>query len=236
MPRHLSLALVSLCLVATAVAAPVASAKPGDKATAAAVRKSTIGLRFYVVAQTPAIQASLKQLDDPVCTRAIERMPDEQAPDLLFSFVLPVAFEMLVVPLQNGMNQFVAELDQVPMRDPVLRSGRAGWRVVARDFGAFAPPPTNICAQLDAWRQAGYPAASRPSVDDPALGALLDDDSGLDGASKKIARAGRRLRELGVSKRVVGWWTFDTLLDGVDVDEGSGSGSAAAARAFKLLH
>jgi hypothetical protein len=35
----------------------------------------------------------------------------------------------------------------------------------------------------------------------------------------KLGRSGERLRKLGVSKRVVGWWTGDTLLDGVDPPE-----------------
>jgi hypothetical protein len=233
MPPHLRLAVVSLCLLATAVAAPVASAKPGDKTTAAAVRKSTIALRFYVVAQTPAISASLAQLEQPACANALKDMPEAQLEDLLFDYLLPVTFEMLLVPLQNGMNQFVAELDQVPMRDPVLRSGRAGWRVVATEFGKLSPPPADPCAPLDAWRRAGYPAAARPKVDEPVLAALLnDDDSAFGSATAKIERSGRRLRELGVSKRVVSWWTLDNLLDGIDVGDDT---SAAAARTLSRL-
>jgi hypothetical protein len=88
--------------------------------------------------------------------------------------------------------------------------------VYAAKFAQFAPAPTDICARLDAWRQAGYPAASRPAIHDPVFDEALANDKRYDRLDAKLERSGERLRKLGVSKRVVGWWTSDTLLDAVD--------------------
>jgi hypothetical protein len=222
MPPSLRLAAIAACLLAVAVAAPVASAAPRDAAEAAAVRKATIALHGYILAQKPAIEASFRPLEGPVCVKALRGAPDAQTEALLNDYLLPVLFETLTHPLQNGMTRLVTDLNAAPLSDPVLRSGRAGWRVVAAGFGQIAAPPGDLCAPLDAWRQAGYPAAARPKVNDPGLAALLREDSSLDLAQRKLNRSGARLRELGVSKRVVDWWTGKTLLDDIDVSKALG--------------
>lgn len=211
--------LGSLLLIA--IAAPAAgAAAPGDRASAAGIRQATIDLHAYVVAQTPAIEAAFDAFDTPPCQTAIKGMPDEQAPAVLIEFVLPAALEMEFAPIQPAMNAFVAKLDTIPMGDAKLRSGRAAWRVLAAQFGTIGPAPADVCAQLDAWRQAGYPAASRPAIKDPGIDALLRaDDKRFERLDAKLARAGERLRDLGVSKRVGGWFTGDTLLDGIKLDD-----------------
>jgi hypothetical protein len=210
-----------------AIAAPSAgAAAPGDRASAAGIRQATIDLHAYVTAQTPAIQAAFDAFDTPTCQTAIKGMPDEQAPEVLIEFVLPAALQMEFAPIQPAMNAFVAKLDTIPMRDAKLRSGRAAWRVLATEFGKIGPAPTDVCAQLDAWRQAGYPAASRPAIKDPGIEALLRaDDKRFDRLDAKLGRAGKRLRDLGVSKRVVDWFTGDTLLDGIELDDNIIEGS-----------
>jgi hypothetical protein len=229
MPRLLRLVIAAACVLATAVAAPVASAAPGvkatgpsatpgDKADAAAIRKATIALHGYILAVKPGIEASFGQFRDPTCAKALAGAPDAQTEDLFDDFLVPALFQMLVHPLQNGMHKLVADIDALQLEDPVLRSGRAGWRVLATQFGAVGAPPTDLCARLDAWRKAGYPAASRPAIEDPGITVLLRDDSGEQRIQRKLNRSGERLRELGVSKRVVGWWTGDTLLDDIDID------------------
>lgn len=222
MPPLLRLAAIAACLLAVAVAAPVASAAPRDKADAAAVRKATIALHGYILAQKPAIEASFRRFEDPACVKALRGAPDAQTEALLNDYLLPVLFETLIHPLQNGMTKLVTDLNAVPLSDPVLRSGRAGWRVLAGRFGQIAAPPSDLCAPLDAWRQAGYPASARPKANDPGLAALMHDDSSLNLVQRKLNRSGARLRKLGVSKRVVGWWTGDTLLDDIDVSRALG--------------
>ena len=131
-------------------------------------------------------------------------------------FLLPALLEMEVGPIKAPLAAFSARPEQIPMGDARLKSGRAVWRIYAAKFGQFAPAPTDICARLDAWRQTGYPAASRPAIKDPAFEEALGNSKRYDRLNAKLERSGDRLRELGVSKRVVGWWTGDTLLDAVD--------------------
>jgi hypothetical protein len=215
MPRHVGVVLAALLLLV--VAAPAASAAPGDRATAAAIRQATIDLRVAVHAQAPAIRAAQRQFsDDPACAAALKGAPDDQSVDLVFEFVLPALIEIEIGPIKAPLAAFSARLEQIPMRDAKLKSGRAAWRVYAAKFGQFAPAPTDICARLDAWRQAGYPAASRPAINDPVVDEALANSKRYDRLDAKLERSGRRLRELGLSKRVVGWWTGDTLLDEVD--------------------
>ena len=218
MPRHLGVVLAALLLLATA--APAASAAPGDRAAAAAIRQATVDLHRAVEAQTPAIQAAYRQFsDDPACATALKGAPDDQTAELFIEFVLPALIEIELGPLEAPLTAFSARLDQIPMRDAKLRSGRAVWRVYAAKFAQFQPAPADLCARLDAWRQAGYAKASRPAIHDPAFEDLLRVSERYERLDDKLGRSGERLRKLGVSKRVVGWWTGDTLLDGVDPPE-----------------
>jgi hypothetical protein len=211
--------LIAAALVPLFAAAP-ATAAPGDRASAAAIRQATIDLHFTVTQQGPAIQAAVDRLEkDPACTGALEHLPEKQVEETVFEYILPAVLEMEFDPLKRSFTAFMAKLDAIPMRDPALRSGRAAWRDLAGLLVRFAPPPTDFCARLDAWRKAGYPAASRPKIEDPAFIELLGEGNTLDRVDRKLARAGRRLRELGVSKRIVGWWTFENLLDDIEPDE-----------------
>lgn len=218
MPRHVGVVLAALLLLA--LAAPAASAAPGDRATAAAVRQATVDLHRAVLAQKPTIKASYDRFsDDPACANAIQGAPKRQYADLIVEYVLPAMIEMELSPLTPAFTGFVGRLDQISMRDPKLKSGRAAWRFFAAKFAQIPAPPADLCTRLDAWRQAGYPAASRPKIDDPIFDEILRNDRRYDRQSDKLQRAGDRLRELGVSKRVVGWWSGDTLLDEVDPPE-----------------
>jgi hypothetical protein len=212
--------LIITALATLLAAAPASAAAPGDRATAAAFRQATIDLHFTVTQQGPAIAQALKPIEsDKACTAAIEHIPDEQAAEAVIGYVLPVVLELEFDPLKRSFSAFATKLDTIPVRDPQLRSGRAAWRELAATFGRMAPPPADFCARMKSWRQAGYPAASRPEVQDPVFQELLSDDSRLGHNLEKVGRTGARLRELGVSKRVVGWWTLDTLLDDLDAEE-----------------
>ncbi len=207
-------------LAALLAAAPATAAAPGDRATAAGFRQATIDLHFTVTQQGPAIREALKQLDrDPACTGALENIPDDQVDDAAVEYVLPALLELEFDPLKRSFAAFAAKLDTIEVSDRELRSGRAAWRELASAFTLLAPPPTDFCARLDAWRKAGYPRASRPKIEDPVFEQLLSEDGRFGHNLQKVERAGRRLRELGVSKRVVGWWTLDTLLDDLDAGE-----------------
>src|SRR5207247_4171 len=78
-----------------------------------------------------------------------------------------------------------------------------------------APAPSPACPTT-------RPTSSRPAVSDPTLQDLIGNVDKFNALDAKLERAGRRLRELGVSKRVVEWYTADTLLDGIDPGEALG--------------
>jgi hypothetical protein len=215
--KHL---LTAAALAALLAAVPASAAAPGDRATAAAFRQATIDLHFTVTQQGPAItQALMKIAGDPACVAALDHIPDEQAEEAVFEYVLPAVLELEFDPLKRSFAAFAAKLDTIEVSDPKLRSGRAAWRELADSFGRLNPPPADFCARLVAWRKAGYPAARRPKIDDPIYFELLSEDGRIGQNLVKVERAGVRLRELGVSKRVVGWWSFDTLLDDIVPDE-----------------
>ena len=217
MPRHVRVLAATLLLLA--IAAPSASAAPGDRATAAAFRQATIDLHFTVTQQAAAIATALQPLDDPACAKALRHLPDDQVEETLVGFLLPAVLELEFDPLKRSFTAFSARLDTVDVGDPELRAGRAAWRELAAAFAHMPPGPADLCARLDAWRRAGYPAASRPVIHDPVLEDLVSEHGRLAMNFAKIARAGGRLRELGVSKRVADWWTLDTLLDDAEPRE-----------------
>jgi hypothetical protein len=213
--------IIATALAALLAAVPASAAAPGARATATAFRQATIDLHFTVTQQGPAIAEAVKKLDsDPACTRALEHIPDSQVEDAVFEYVLPAVLELEFDPLKRSFSAFSAKLDTLgTVSDPKLRSGRAAWRELAAAFGRMPPPPADFCARLDAWRGAGYPAAQRPKIQDPVYAELLTEDGRIGRNFKKVERAGGRLRELGVSKRIVGWWTLDTLLDDLEPDD-----------------
>jgi hypothetical protein len=212
--------LILAALVSLLAAATASAGAPGDRATAAAFRQATIDLHFTVTQQGPAIAEALKKLDsDPACAGALDHIPDEQVEEAVFEYVLPAILELEFDPLKRSFSAFAAKLDTIAVSDPKLRSGRAAWRELAVSFNRLNPPPADFCERLVAWRRAGYPAAQRPKIEDPVFQELLSEDGRLGHNLEKVERAGARLHELGVSKRVVGWWTLDTLLDDIGTDD-----------------
>ncbi len=215
MPRHAAVALATALLLG--LAASTASAAPGDRAAAAAVRQATVDLHNAVLAQRPAILASYRRFgDDPACATALKGMPDDQSTDVVEGFVLPAIIEIELGSVTGAFTSFAARLDQIPMRDAKLRSGRAVWRLYAAKFAQIQPAPADLCARLDAWRQAGYPAASRPAISDPVVEDAMRNEKRYDRLNAKLERSGAVLHKLGVSRRVVDWWTGETLLEAVD--------------------
>jgi hypothetical protein len=209
---------LALAVVLALAIAPAASAAPGDRAAARQIRQATIDLHVAVHARAAAIHASYDQLlNGPGCGEALKNTPGDQSSKLMTDYIVPLATELEFVPLQLSFDAFAARLETIPMRDARLRSGRAGWRALAGELRQVAPPPPDFCGTLDAWAKAGYPAASRPRINDPQYDRLTRPGNHvLDSVEAKIERAGRRLRALGVSKRVVDWYTTSSLLDEVE--------------------
>jgi hypothetical protein len=217
MPRHLAAAVAMLFLLA---AAPAASAAPGDRAAAEQIRQATIDLRVAALGQRAGIRAALRQLaDNPACANAIEGATEEQAGLLAVDYLLPAVIEIELVPLQPGLHAFAAKLDTLAIPDKTLRSGRAAWRVYADFFGRMPAAPADLCGPVDAWAKAGYPEDAHPTINDPVLAQLLENEKRFDRLDAKIEAAGDRVRELGVSRKVAGWWSGDALFDGIEPED-----------------
>jgi hypothetical protein len=124
----------------------------------------------------------------------------------------------LITPIVPALHDYVATLDRVKVGDRRLRSGRSALRLIVRAVRGLEAAPADVCAQLQAWQQAGYPVKGVPKIDDPAFDGLFKLPQSL---NKKIDRAAKRLRALGVSRRTSRRFTADTeaLYKGWDLDD-----------------
>jgi hypothetical protein len=212
--------------VAILAAAPAARAE-SDRAAAKDFGRAAEQLYVAVQPQRQAVETGANRLSrDPVCKDALTHLPEGDAADVFADLVLPYYFEALVAPIVPALHDYVAALDRVKVDDKRLRSGRAAMRLTVRAVRGLQPAPADICARLQAWQQAGYPVKAAPKIDDPAFDALFTLPQSLNG---KIARAAKRLRSLGVSRRTSQRFTGDTdvLYKGWDLDDDVPIGDAS---------
>jgi hypothetical protein len=212
---------------------PAVPAPPDERAAAREFSFAAYRARLAVKAQKPAIEAALnarlEALDDPRCERAVNAAP-RAAEDA----VLAMTIVLIALPLIDGIRgpaqQLVVELERVPTADQALRSGRAAWRAQAQFF-ARLPTVPDMCAALDAWRQAGYGPGGAPIPLEAFQG------GGLETVERKLAAAAARMRELGVSAGAARRFTGDTLLQGIgdDVKVGPSSAGGRPARSSRRL-
>ena len=197
-------------------------AKP-DRAGARGLAAASKQLRTGILAQKGPLETALLRTEqDPACDQAIRNVPFsesdtrafEAAADLLHHLPdggAPVARPRGARALQRRPRQ-----GQAARPRPAL--GRAAQRRLQPYYTRLGEPPADICARLDAWRQAGYVPEQAPVIEDPALDELLASSKKIQRLTKKVDKAGRRLRALGVSKRVRNYWSLDngSLFKGID--------------------
>lgn len=225
--------LLASLLSAAAFAAPAAAqAAPPSSADRAAAREfAAATARFEAAArlQKDAVAARVKPLVGPGCfgpSLADERLPKRATDPLATAFLVGV-LDGLVTPLRPAFDGFVAELGRVSTHDRVLRSGRAAWRTSVRQIASLPAAPADLCAQIAAWRAAGYPAASAPRFDVAGLGMVSRSSGGID---RKLRAAARRLRALGVPRAQAQRFTGEAILEEVSEDlfEDDAQGAMAA--------
>ncbi len=227
MRTPLGAALAAALVLAAPAAASAADAARGTLGPRAAARAfGQAADRFDAATRqaVPEVQRRIQALTDPVCARAIGEAPRE-AQAAMGEIVVGLSVDAVIGPLRPAVDGFVGELAAVRTRDRVLRSGRSGWRRLARDLAIAEPAPPDACAQLDAWRAAGYPADAVP-----ALPRISEDEMealgrGSAAAERKVRAAGRRMRRLGVSRATVRRFTgraFERVLAGA-VRDGAGT-------------
>jgi hypothetical protein len=209
-------ALLAPCAQAATKGRASAQAAGGDRTAAKAFAQAAKELRADVFAQKATLETGVNRLsDDPACLEAFRHVPKSAAEDAAALF-FEYSFEAQIAPIVPAFRAFVAKLEGVPVRDRKLRSGRASQRRVLRAVELVQPPPADVCAQLDAWRNAGYPADGAPKIDDPGFEAAVALPQRV---QKRIDAAAKRLRKLGVSRRVSRLWTPDdnVLFEGIDL-------------------
>jgi hypothetical protein len=227
-PSLRALPRAALVAAAVACAAPAAAhgqspppavpPAPGPPLSArAAARELSFAayrLRVKVLAQQDAILAklevSLNALDDNRCDRAVRAAPDDRALEVVL-----VALLLIVAPgydpVRPALDTFLAELEAIPIADPILRSGRAGWRSEV-DLIRRLPSVPDPCGTLQTWRRAGYADSASPIV----VAAVLN--PGLIAAEDKLARAARRMRALGVGAGAARRFTGDGMFADVPLE------------------
>lgn len=216
MTRTLRSARAALIVAALVTIAPTqarAAAKPDERAAAQAFADAALHYGQDVRAALPAARKArqaarvdARKCDGPL--RALERRLEGDGDFtrrdfrafILMSIQPWVGVYATLVPAHERM---LAELDATPTADPALRTGRAVWRSLTNLMRFYALIPADLCGQLDAWVDAGAKGTPLPDVnlrgwDDPEE---LDRDSSSPDESARLARAVRRLRELGQGPR-----------------------------------
>ena len=193
---------------------PVPGPPLSARAAARELSFAAYRLRVKVLAQQDAILAklevSLDALDDARCDQAVRAAPDDRALEVVLVALL-VIIAPGYDPVRPALDTFLAELEAIPVADPILRSGRAGWRSEV-DLIRRLPSLPDPCGTLQTWQRAGYADSASPIVVEAVL------NPGLLAAEDKLARAARRMRALGVSAGAARRFTGDGMFADVPLD------------------
>ena len=206
--------VVCAAVAAVLVAAAPAAAKPPSSA----VRFADAGLRAErsVMALAPQYERRAAELQR-ACESVLFAVGDDvpaRARERALAIAVSTLFSEMTVPALPAIRRMVADLEQIPTQDPVLRSGRAAWRA-SLDFSLRFPVITDGCDALTRWQDAGWSRAQTPAFDLTAYRRMMRRIE-TDTSSRKLTRAVRRLRVLGVSRRRARAFEGNALLDAAE--------------------
>lgn len=181
-----------LLLVLLAPATASAQTPPPDERAAA---RALADAAKKLIAAADAQEDAAPWLD--TC-KAFEKEPPARHQDAASTYVSGLELRYFVDGLRPALWQFRTEIAAVQTADPVLRSGRAAGRRIARTLSDGIPAgEPDPCAAYEAYVEAGYP-------DGPAreMGVLAERLDALDTRriDRKIKAAAARMRALGVSR------------------------------------
>jgi hypothetical protein len=186
------LALLVLALLPATAAAQV---PPPDERAAAQGLADAVQRLINEAAAVPEDQDPDDGLDAPHCRRELFRIPPRRE-GAVRAFALRDELREAGDAIEPALASFRTEIANVQTRDPALISGRAAWRRLARAYMAL-PPRGDVCADLAAWRRAGYPLRTVRAATAEYRSVFAASGRGLE---RKSARAADRMRELGVSE------------------------------------
>jgi hypothetical protein len=130
------------------------------------------------------------------CRRELFSIPRRRQADLR-AFVLVQELRHAAEPLKAALQRFRDDLAAAMTQDPLLISGRAAWRRLAKAYMAL-PPGGNVCDDLAAWRRKGYDRGTVRAAQTEYRTVFAASGRGW---QRKIAAAADRMRELGVSEQ-----------------------------------
>jgi hypothetical protein len=208
-------------ILAASLCLPAASAAqaPGDRVAAQEMSFAAYRLRVAVKARLPQIEAAAAITRAPACRAALRGATPAQERrhvDDLVGVLVDLLAGAMLAPAAEPLRTFQAELDRIPVTDPVLRSGRAAWRSSVALYSQVRPIPTDLCAQLGRWRTAGYAASSRPDLQPPTVRRILEGSGTVDA---KLHAAAGRMAALGVPEGQARRFAGDTLFDGFSAED-----------------
>jgi hypothetical protein len=212
---RLRLPIVLLALVAAAALAPVAVAQRPSSAQrmADAVERGKSAIR----AKAPEYKAAFAAIELERCIRVLaSKEPPKRAAERADAVLLAALSHPIYGPTKPVLRQIVADLQVIPTSDPALKSGRAAWRRLT-EIVEQMPTLDKPCEQLERWAASGWNASAAPKID-AKLVARVTEQTDSPELQRKIDRAARRMRQLGVSRGDARRFTGETLLDDV-IDE-----------------
>ena len=198
-------------LLVALLALPAAAQAADERAAAKRFADAALRAKVAVNAQRAEIERRSEVLESKPCSDAIGAAPARASSGLIRVY-LAALFDVLFTPTLPALRTTVSDLDAIPTEDRALRSGRAAWRASVEAIETV-PKLADPCGVLQAWRRAGWTRESAPKT--PGLSKALDEASN-DRIERKLARAERRLRRLGVSRGAARRFRGETLFSGVE--------------------
>ena len=198
-------AVAAACLLA--LAAPAHAAPP---ASAQRFADAALRMKQAIKAQRAELERRVEELDFVRCFRVFEAAPARHDAQVFAVIVIGLTGPMMDVA-RGPLEQMVRDLDAIPTQDPALRSGRAAWRAQVAQIDEM-PRVDAPCDALERWRDAKWRASAAPKLDERAMARMIE---GSAGQERKVRRAARRLRQLGVRKGEAARFTGDTMFDNV---------------------
>jgi len=186
--------LLTLIIAAGLLVPAAASAQtppPDERAAAQALADAAKRL----VATADGLEDDAVWLDE---CEALDEEPPARRRDAASDYASGLELRFYVDGLRPALMRFRTEIAAAQTADPVLRSGRAAGRRIARTLAAVIPAgEADPCVAYEAYARAGYPEG--PARTARALDRRLEEIATAR-TRRKIRTAADRMRQLGLSR------------------------------------
>ncbi len=143
-------------------------------------------------------------------------------PFILLADILPPAARVF----SAAVDRFVDQLEAAGPGEPILAAGAAGWRKSATVYRRLAAIRSSSCSLIRVWKRSGFRRSATP----PEATALNEALAELGRPVTALARAERRLLQLGVKSRAARAFNADLLFGDAFFGGGGAYGSTEVIR------